>query len=277
MQKRYVACAALVALCAVTCWPTICGYGGDGVAPVGAAPERNLPASAEVEQDQVDVGALPLIAEKCAAAIRSLEGSLSKVGGRPLASSDLTDDEWARLPRMRGVSRTFMNCGVDMKAEKLYRAMDLNPRDVYIPPALRAELARVVESVRPSLDGLLHVRYLVESKALDAALLDGTASEARLSAIDVLPAAGHPAGEGVKLKQISIRDLEAAGVTIGTYDNGVVRGISRKHTPETRSVLEMEQALGLELAAAVAHWFIQIGALESGERDQILLHLQRWH
>jgi len=263
--RSFVLAAVACLVAAIYCERLVAKPQHGGAQPIVAANGLPEPTSGTL------AASLERAIEDCIVEMRAATASARTTGKLESVGGNAGDEEWLSLPRgFAGIIGLCRCASPDLVAAKMYRSIEMNPRDRYIPKAQRAELAAIMAAIQPKLVDFMSVRMQVYGTDLDAArargLLRDLGVEAKVVRADKL----HPAGEGALLESFSIKQVTDAGADMGVSVNGRLLGASRMDFPASRSAVEMERLVGAELVACLVTWFSFVGTLEKHEVDALL-------
>jgi len=186
---------------------------------------------------------------------------------RDAEPSDELDAEWSLLPRTAGSIEACLHLLPTATARRMFRCTQLNPRDKYIPPPVRAELEAALAAMEPALGRIREGRQRVYSQIADEARSQGLFRELHVQPRNIRTKRGHPAGEGVELAAVSVAELQKAGADMGTFVGGRFYGASKVEFRAGRQMLDIERFVGCELVVQVVSWFERIAVLEREEAE----------
>lgn len=224
------------------------------------------------------------VAHVDADAVPNLEGAMARFSasvratlpsGEPSAPMSVlpigdSDPEWDRFERhSASIVMRCLTIPSRLAAKDAYRCRELNPRDCYIPKALREQLQQALLLLEPELKSVFEACQRVYSDDFERARATGKLRDLGLVPQVVVAGERHPAGAGAKLESVSIQAVLDAGADMGVSSGGRVLGVGRKEFPSSRAAMEMERFVGAEVAMGLIAWFQQVGCLEFAEAEQL--------
>lgn len=169
------------------------------------------------------------------------------------------DPEWQSLSRskFRAESTVAYGCEQGFRVELLVRNEAFNPRDSYISLEARAELSIILKSISDMVEPCRQSRYESSNREFEEWVSSG-----RARVLDI------PVSNGM----VNFNEAGRVGADMVSVRGGVVYGVMRSEMTETGRILEIENAMKLDIVAGLALWFKNVGALTDGERTTLITH-----
>jgi hypothetical protein len=184
------------------------------------------------------------------------------------------DDEWNRLPR--GSSPKMLvgimyNQRLTVEPERLFRHRVLNPRDVYIPRAVRASLPVALAGSISELDSVYTLYHETVTLEMNMLVADGKKHPLQFNDKPETIAflRKHPPQPGVlHLKPQLYVDGDRVDVFCGI--GGTLYGFSNTDAPRILGLVDYLNFLRFSIATQIGQWFVSVGALGSAELNGLL-------
>jgi hypothetical protein len=260
--------------------------GGEAAAPALEPPLARAERTPAVEQQAHQV-------DQCGIELAQTVGQLSEPSASPAPAEPAAappaaaqDDEWETLPRTEfWFSERACRSPGELQAGDLFRNVELNPRDHYIPGSLRMELGPVVEAfVRKGADfraampplavqefnALVGQNGHIEKSvaAMHEELDERTKKKLAEVRKRIAAQRGVPESE---VGDIVIPSKIAGGKTphVMVIEGGKVKAALLEQLPAVQEAERIKRSLTLEFAARVVMWFADCGALTEAECNAI--------
>ena len=235
-------------------------YEGPGLLTGDDAPIPPAPETAAEQAELLDLAARAEVAAGASVMARldsllpSGAATLDLVGVEPAEE----DSEWKGLPRSKWrFSRRVWWTPEKIRAIDLFRHVELNPLDKYVPPELRQGLQMLVDAHRQRLVQTASLKNRVRRKEVELAIERGTA---RRYAKWVRTIDGRSA--------LRLPDNDGGDILHVDSEGGIL--VKKKYLPVSSKVREYEQFLALELGGQIVNWFEQMGLCSSSDSSRLL-------
>jgi len=187
------------------------------------------------------------------------EDSLDDANAQGRLDEPESDEEWQQLRRGGwNVTRFMVAAGHAARPSKLFRHKSLNPRDRYLSPAQRRELAEVMRPYRDGIQGVLNERHRITSKEMSELVAKGAVASTDLN--------GKPFRSSELPK-------ESGSYNVFRRSGGRVFMANSDNMPGSALAESLMHVRGGELAQVVVAWFYEQGCLTMAEATALFERL----
>jgi hypothetical protein len=172
-----------------------------------------------------------------------------------------SDDGWSKIPRnskpLDPLLLDLPQSGAKVAAW-LFRNTGCNPRDVFIPEALRSQFVDQLSQMEKNLASCYQDWVNAYAAEFEAAVASGNGVQKDLVPVTSQGRLGPVVG-------VSLAEMQARGLDMYSIRDGVVHAFAIASSPRARATRDQQRFVELDHSRAVLRWFHAVGALSAEE------------
>ena len=261
-RRRWVAALAIMAFAL-----TAIGYWFAGVPELLPANSEGKPPPGHLSREHGSpvVGAVPAAREGVvspgARRHEVRDGSATPTVGDLIRQQAASDDGWSKIPRnakpLDPLLLDLPQSGAKV-AVWLFRNTGCNPRDVFIPEALRSQFVDQLAQMEKNLASCYQNWVNTYAAEFQAVVASGNGVQKDLVPVTSQGRLGPVVG-------VSLAEMQDRGLDMYSIRDGVVHAFAIESSPRARATRDQQRCVELDYSRAVLRWFHAVGTLSAAE------------